>query len=64
MSTTTESELVVSFVSDFMSSYAHIKNHKGRGTQIGSQFPKLFSNVKLCPRCLYTVMPLFHFVFF
>ena len=28
VSTTTESELVVSFVSDFMSSYAHIKNHK------------------------------------
>ena len=28
VTTTTESELVVSFVSDFMSSYAHIKNHK------------------------------------
>jgi hypothetical protein len=28
VSTTTESDLVVGFVSDFMSSYAHIKNHK------------------------------------
>ena len=61
MSTTTESELVVSFVSDFMSSYAHIKNHKGRGTQIGSQYPNVkeysyfimccSSDPNLCANC-------------